>query len=37
MMEEIVSAFDPDNAVVTNHDYISRSGATEPWVTGPFT
>lgn len=37
IMEIIVRAFDPDHAVVTNHEYIGRAGATKPWEGGLFT
>lgn len=37
IMEAVVRAFDPDHAVVTSHEHISRVGATRPWEAGLFT
>jgi hypothetical protein len=37
IVEAIVSAFDPDHAVVTSHELLARAGVTKPWEAGLFT
>lgn len=37
LIEELVRAFDPDHAVITNHDILRRAGTSAPWQAGLFT